>query len=119
MTAEPEVVTLATLRDWTLPEPGEGKDARGRLLVVGGGRSSAGAVRLAGEASLRAGAGKLRIATVEPATAVLGLLLPECATVPLAVTEEGHVDPAAAPTLVEECAHVDAVLLGPGLTGKD
>lgn len=119
MAADPEVVTLATLRDWTLPEPGQGKDARGRVLVAGGSRSSSGAVRLAGEAALRAGAGKLRIATVESATAVLGLVLPECATVPLAATADGHVDPGAAPLLVDECAGVDALLLGPGLTGRD
>lgn len=119
MAAEPEVVTLATLRDWLLPAAGEGKESRGRVLVIGGSRSTPGAVRLAGEASLRAGAGKLRIATVEPVTAVLGLVLPEAATVPLAATKEGHVDPSAAPELVAESEQVDAVLLGPGLTGKD
>src|SRR5687768_18541475 len=91
MTAEPEVVTLATLGDWPLPAPGEGKESRGRVLVVGGSRSTPGAVRLAGEAVLRAGAGKLRIATVESMTAVLGLVLPESATVPLSPTADGHV----------------------------
>jgi len=119
VTAAPETVTLATLRAWPVPAPGEGKEERGRILVVGGSRSSPGAARLAGEASLRAGAGKLRIATVEPVTAALGLLLPECGTVPLPETVEGHVDPAASGILVEECGQVDAVLLGPGLTGKD
>jgi hydroxyethylthiazole kinase-like uncharacterized protein yjeF len=114
-----ETVTLATLRDWPVPTPGSGKDERGRILVVGGSRSSPGAVRLAGEAALRAGAGKLRIATVEPVTAALGLLLPECGTVPLAETPDGHLDPESASSLVEECAQVDAMLLGPGLTGKD
>ena len=117
MTAE--VVTLATLRDWPVPAPGEGKEERGRILVVGGSRSTPGAVRLAGEAALRSGAGKLRIATVAPVTTSLGLLLPECGTVPLLETADGHVDPAATQTLVEECEQVDAVLLGPGLTGKD
>ena len=73
MPADPEVVTLATLRGWTLPAPGDGKESRGRVLVIGGSRSSPGAVRLAGEAALRAGAGKLRIATVGSVTAVLGV----------------------------------------------
>jgi hydroxyethylthiazole kinase-like uncharacterized protein yjeF len=58
------------------------------------------------------------VATVEEASTVLGLVLPEAGVVPLAATEEGHVDPAAAPALVDEAADVDAVLLGPGLTGK-
>lgn len=119
MTRPAETVTLATLRGWPVPAPGSGKDQRGRILVVGGSRESPGAVRLAGEASLRAGAGKLRIATVEPVTATLGLVLPECGTVALPETSAGHVDPAAAGALVEECDQVDAVLLGPGLTGKD
>lgn len=119
MATDPEVVTVATLRDWTLPAPGDDKDARGRVLLVGGSESSPGAVRLAGEAALRAGAGKLRIATVESATAVLGLVLPECATVPLPATADGHVDPGAARRVVDECEHVDTLLVGPGLTGRD
>lgn len=119
MTVRPDVVTLATLRDWPVPAPGSGKDERGRILVVGGGSSSPGAVRLAGEAALRAGAGKLRIATVGSVAPVLGLLVPECGTLSLPETDDGHVDPGAASTVVEDCAHVDAVLLGPGLTGKD
>jgi NAD(P)H-hydrate repair Nnr-like enzyme with NAD(P)H-hydrate dehydratase domain len=52
-------------------------------------------------------------------TAVLGLVLPESATVPLSATSDGHVDPAAARELVAESREVDAVLVGPGLTGKD
>jgi len=48
---EPSLVTPATLRDWQLPAPDGGKEGRGQLLVVGGCRSTPGAVRLAGEAS--------------------------------------------------------------------
>jgi ADP-dependent NAD(P)H-hydrate dehydratase len=119
MTDGPRVVTLDTLREWALPAPGSDKDARGRLLVVGGSTSSPGAVRLAAEAALRAGAGKVRVATVDAATGLLGLLLPEVGTVPLATTSGGQVDPSCAADLVTETGRSDAVLVGPGLTGTD
>ena len=68
-----KLVTPATLRAWELPEPGGDKSARGRLTVVGGTASTPGAVLLAAEAALRAGAGKLSIATVEPVAANLAV----------------------------------------------
>jgi hydroxyethylthiazole kinase-like uncharacterized protein yjeF len=119
VTSDPVVVTTATLREWPLPAPGEGKDARGRLLVVGGSTSTPGAVRLAGEAALRVGAGKLRVATVGSVTSILGVAVPEAATISLAATDEGQVDPRSAPELVDEGREVDAVLVGPGLLGTD
>ena len=54
---EPVLVTSGTLRDWPLPAPGSDKESRGRVLVLGGGRETPGAVLLAGEAALRAGGG--------------------------------------------------------------
>ena len=59
----PETVTSGSLRRWPLPEPGAGKEERGTLLVVGGSATTPGAVRLAGEAGLRVGAGKLALAS--------------------------------------------------------
>ena len=63
MSSEAQVLTSHLLREWALPPAGGGKDGRGRVLVVGGSRSTPGAVLLAAEAALRAGAGKLQIAT--------------------------------------------------------
>ncbi len=54
--ARPELVTTHTLRSWALPAPGDGKEARGRVLVVGGSRETPGSLVLAGEAALRVGA---------------------------------------------------------------
>ena len=48
-------VTEGTLHEWPLPEPGSDKDARGEVLVVGGGARTPGGVLLAGEACLRVG----------------------------------------------------------------
>ena len=49
-----QVVTPLVLRDWPLAEPGSSKAARGEVLVLGGTRGTPGAVRLGGEAALRA-----------------------------------------------------------------
>jgi len=49
-------------------EHGADKNGRGRVLVVGGAEFVPGALRLTGEAALRAGAGKLQLATVQTST---------------------------------------------------
>ena len=51
-----------------LPEESD-KEDRGRLLVIAGSSELAGAALLAGIAGMRAGAGKLQIATVESISA--------------------------------------------------
>src|SRR4051812_44881973 len=116
-TTEPTVVTPATLRAWPLPDPGEDKEERGRLLVVGGSAMTPGAVRLAGEAALRAGAGKLRLATVSQAATALGVAVPEAGVLSLPTDDDGRLAGSAASTLRDEAGQVDAVLLGPGLKG--
>jgi len=108
-------VTASVLRELALPEPGDDKDANGRLLVVGGSTRSPGAVRLAGEAALRAGAGKVALATVAPVLAGLGALVPEAAHLPLATDDDGGIDLADLDAAVAECRRVDVVLAGPGL----
>src|SRR3712207_7315608 len=60
--AEPVVVGAETLRGWPLPDPATDKESRGRVLVVGGGTETPGAVLLAGEAGLPAGAGQAQVA---------------------------------------------------------
>jgi hydroxyethylthiazole kinase-like uncharacterized protein yjeF len=113
------VVTPATLREWPLPEPGAGKEARGRILVAGGSSTTPGAVRLAGEAALRVGAGKLRLATVADAAPGLAVAVPEAAVLPLPADDEGRLATDAAERLREAADEVDAVLVGPGLKGID
>jgi ADP-dependent NAD(P)H-hydrate dehydratase len=119
MTADPVVVTVATLRDWRLPAPGEDKEQRGRVLVAGGTASTPGAVRLAGEAALRAGAGKLRMATVGSAAASLAVAVPEAAVLALDEDEEGRPPAECGELLGDLAAEADAVLVGPGLKGSE
>lgn len=111
-------VGSALLRRWPLPKPGAdaSKDERGRVLVVGGSAQVAGAVRLAGEAALRSGAGKLQLATVASAAAALGMAVPESLVVALPQTRSGEISGSRAPALLaEHASEVDAMLVGPGM----
>jgi hydroxyethylthiazole kinase-like uncharacterized protein yjeF len=108
----------ALLRKLALPKPDDGasKDERGRVLVVGGSAQVAGAVRLAGEAALRAGAGKLQMATVVSSAAALGMAVPESLVVALPQGRSGEIMGArAAQLLGRNASSVDAMLIGPGM----
>lgn len=118
-TPEPTVVTPATLRDWKLPEPGAGKEARGHLLVIGGTASTPGAVALAGEAALRAGAGKLQIATPGPGAAALAVSVPEALVAVLPENARGSIDITAADQLASYASGPDALLIGSGFVDPE
>ena len=112
-------VTRALLRRLPLPTPDEtgSKDERGQVLVVGGSTQVAGAVRLAGEAALRAGAGKLQLATVKSSAAALGMAVPESLVVALPESRRGEIVGArASAMLAQYVQRVDAMLVGPGMT---
>lgn len=111
---DPTVVTPATLRDWPLPEPGSDKSARGAVALVAGTSSTPGAVLLAGESALRAGAGKLAIATAAAVAGPLAVAVPESLVVGLPTTSDGSIEPGAASQVVAFAEGADAVLLGPG-----
>jgi ADP-dependent NAD(P)H-hydrate dehydratase len=114
----PVAVTQSLLRRMPLPQPDESadKDDRGRVLVVGGSRQVAGAVLLAGVAALRAGAGKLQLATVSSATAALTVAVPEALVVPLPASRSGEIAGARAHALLAPYAdRANAVLVGPGM----
>ena len=74
-----------------------------------------GGVSLTAQAALRAGAGKVRVATVEPLVLTLGALFPEIAVLPLPVSAQGEIalQPGALRAHVEAC---DAVVIGPAMT---
>lgn len=109
------------LRAHPLPQPDEASDknARGRVLVVGGAEFVPGALRLTGEAALRAGAGKLQMATVRSAAMSLGVLIPEAAMIALPAQEDGEIAAGAAELLTDNVANCDALILGPGMSASD
>lgn len=111
-------VTRALLARMPLPSlrGDDDKESRGRVLVVGGSTLVPGAVLLAGEAALRAGAGKLQLATVRAAATGLALSVPESLVVPLVQTRAGEIAGArAAARLRRYAAGTDALLIGPGM----
>lgn len=114
-------LTLESLRNLPLPMPEEGsKEQRGTVLVLGGSVEVPGAALLAGNAALRAGAGRLRIATVGRAAMPLALAVPEARVVGLAEAEDGSIDPVRAGDRVTALAQrCDAILIGPGLSAGD
>ncbi|MDQ1747400.1 MAG: ADP-dependent NAD(P)H-hydrate dehydratase [Frankiaceae bacterium] len=120
--AEPTVVTDDLLaRRWPLDPPeGEAtKNERGAVLVVGGARSTPGAVLLAGLAALRVGAGKLSVATCDEYAGPLGVAMPEAGVFGLPTTGGGGLDPRAAEQVAALAADVDAIVFGPGMTEPD
>ncbi|RDE07246.1 NAD(P)H-hydrate dehydratase [Sphingomonas aracearum] len=119
--SEPVRLTGRWLHDHPLPGVGAGldKEGRGLALIAGGSRFVPGALRLTAEAALRAGAGKVRIATVEALAAPLGVLVPEAGMIALPGTEEGEIDCAAADRLVAQAGRCDALVLGGGMRDTD
>lgn len=110
-------ITPALLRRFALPQPGndDDKDKRGKVLVVGGEESLPGALILAGIAALRAGAGKLQIATCRSIASSVGTAVPESMSLGLRETRQGTIDPKAARDLRDHLAHTDALVIGPGM----
>lgn len=105
------------LLNWPLPIPSvDGdKEDRGHVLVIGGSREMPGAVILAATAALRAGAGKLTVATGASVAQLVASALPESRVIGLPETEEGGIELASAGLLDQLIGKVDAVLIGPGM----
>ena len=109
------VLTPSVLRDWPLPEVVGTKESRGRALVVGGSVQNPGAIMLAGEAALRAGAGKLQLVAPEPVAVPVAVAMPEAMVQGGPVTHDGGLAAAASERVAELCPEAEATLLGPGL----
>lgn len=101
------------------PDAAGDKDTRGVVLVVGGATELPGAVLLAGIAALRAGAGKLQIATCHDVVSQIGTAVPEALVASLAQSAEGGIAADAAADVVKRAGRADCVLLGPGMVGQE
>ena len=87
--------------------------------MIAGSPEVPGAALLAGVAALRAGAGKLQIATVASIAPHLGLAVPEALVVALPESPEGGISPMTAKLLVPRLQRCDAVLIGPGMLDEE
>jgi hydroxyethylthiazole kinase-like uncharacterized protein yjeF len=121
--SKPNAMTMtpALMKAWPLPDPAqppapgnEGKEARGSVLVVGGGCRCPGSVELAGVAALRAGAGRLQMAVAQDAAMHLALSVPEARVLGLRCDSRGEIAQSSAE--VDACAkQADAIVVGPGM----
>jgi hydroxyethylthiazole kinase-like uncharacterized protein yjeF len=113
---KPKPLDRKTLDDHPLPSIIDGgKESKGRLLIIAGSRDVPGAALLAATAAMRAGAGKLRIATVASISAQLGLAMPEAMVLGLPEDDDGGFAASAVQRLAHEAAEVDALVAGPGV----
>jgi hydroxyethylthiazole kinase-like uncharacterized protein yjeF len=93
------------LADWIKPRrPTSHKGDNGRLVLIGGDSGTAGAIRMAGEAALRAGAGLVRVLTRAENVAPLLTACPELMVHELTPQ-----------SLDESLEWADVVAIGPGL----
>jgi ADP-dependent NAD(P)H-hydrate dehydratase len=106
----------ALLRSWSLPVPDGGdKEERGRVIIVGGSCEIPGAAVLAATAALRAGAGKVTIATPASIAQSVAFAVPESRVIALTQTSRGGIAADAGAPLEELVGKAKALLIGPGL----
>ena len=115
--ARPRDVDASLLRSWPLPVPSDDadKEDRGHVLVLGGSREMPGAVILAATAALRAGAGKLTIATGRSVAQLVALAIPESRVLGLAENDAGGFTVEAVAALDPLADKISAILIGPGM----
>lgn len=104
-TAPIQRIDASMLRHWVKPRRATShKGDNGRLLVIGGDQGTAGAIRLAGEAALRTGAGLVRVLTRQENIAALLTARPELMVQEL--TDD---------SITRGLEWADVVVIGPGL----
>jgi len=105
------------LRGWPLPQADTAadKEARGATLVIAGSAEMPGTATLAALSALRAGAGKIAVATPAGIASGIALRLAEARVIAMAETDAGGVAGDAMAKIESQLAKVDAVLIGPGL----
>ncbi|MFN2472722.1 MAG: NAD(P)H-hydrate dehydratase [Sphingomicrobium sp.] len=99
-----------------LNREGGDKDQHGQIMIIAGSRSVPGAALLAAHGAMRAGAGKLKIATVSSVAPQLAIAMPEAMVLGLAEADDGGFADEAIDELLEVADGADAIVAGPGLT---
>jgi hydroxyethylthiazole kinase-like uncharacterized protein yjeF len=112
----PKPLTRASLKSFPLPAVEDGgKETKGRILIVAGCRTMPGAAILAATAAMRAGAGKLQIATSASVASHIATAMPEAMVVGLKEDANGGLAASAVEHIAGHAAKVDAVVAGPGM----
>ncbi len=92
------------------------KETKGQILVIAGSREVPGAALLTATAAMRAGAGRLRIATVDSIAPQLAVAMPEAKVIALAEHRDGGFARSAITRIADEAAGADAIVAGPGMS---
>lgn len=115
--SSPIPLDLGELKRHPLPPVTEGdKNSRGKLLLIAGTREIAGAAGICANSALRAGVGKVTIATVSSVAPLLAVGVPESRVVAVSETQDGGFAHSAVSTLAAMADDYDAVVAGPGMT---
>lgn len=109
------------LRHYPLPELDHqaDKEQRGRVLLIGGSAEIPGSLLLAATAAMRAGAGKLTLATAARVAPSLALAMPEARVLALDEGADGGFAASAADAVAELASRMHAIVLGPGMQGGE
>jgi len=87
----------------------------GRVAIIAGSLGMSGAAALAGRASLRAGAGLVRVAVPESILPIVASIEPSFTTVPLSEDSSGKISPKAINTILDIIDENDCLAFGPGI----
>jgi hydroxyethylthiazole kinase-like uncharacterized protein yjeF len=118
MTPPPEeLIDEQLLRGWPLPKLDADADkcSRGRVLIVAGSAENPGAAILAATGALRAGAGKLTIATVASRAGGVAIAVPEARVIELPENSNGSVAIDSETAFGAILDVFDTALIGPGM----
>lgn len=115
---KPQEITDGLLRKWPLPATAEegSKEARGRAVIIAGATEMPGAAILAANAALRAGAGKVRVATAQTVAPSVATAVPELFVLGI---REGRARAESLRAVVDSARTANAVLIGPGMRDVD
>lgn len=118
--SDPRPLDRSALEAHPLPPVADGdKNSKGGILILAGSREVPGAALLAAHAAMRAGAGRLRIGTVESVAPQLGVAMPEAMVVGLPEHRDGGFAGSAVERIAELAGTADAVVAGMGVEQGD
>ncbi|HKH27993.1 MAG TPA: NAD(P)H-hydrate dehydratase [Sphingomicrobium sp.] len=112
-------LTRSALKKFPLPPVVDGdKDTKGRILIIAGCRELAGAALLVARSAMRAGAGKLRMITVDAVAIGTSLAMPEAMVLGLEEARDGGFTRKAIRRIGKEADRSDVVVAGPGMANS-
>lgn len=94
------------------------KGENGSILIVAGSRRMRGAAVLAARSALRAGAGLVTVAAIEPVCEAVAASVPEALILPLPELD-GVIAPEAASMILERRRQYNSAVFGPGMTHEE